>query len=563
MPATTTSFASILGQIRPLIGSGDRWAAHGAKVLDGYLGKEASDFDEGTRYYTLRHVAGFQDDIRDIFDQMDTSSDEGWANIATRLETMSQPLAGWKQTFSEGIARGQMVARRQAESVKEQFEHLAGPESKFLGLAESAAESGLAERVKAAADVARAAVADFVAYIETSYLPYAEEADGAGKARYISAADGFLGMAIDPAETYEWGWSEVHRLQDAMTAVAQEIDSNKSLGEVIEMLEGDPRYASPSQAAFVEFIQERQDQALHQLDGAHFTVPDQIKTVTVNLVPPGAALGAYYMQPSEDFTRPGGIWYSFGEREQIPLWGEVSTAYHEGFPGHHLQVGTAMAQAANLTRAHRLMVWYSGYGEGWALYTERLMDELGYFEKPEYLLGMYGAQQMRACRVVVDIGLHLGFDIPEHGLVNPGQAWSFDTAVQMMNQVAALPLDVATSEVIRYLGWPAQAPPTRWGSERFWRSGTKPGHAPTTTRRNFIAPSSKVVRCGSTISGRWCSEAQVGKGTAAKVWGLFGRTRGRDRSWRCERPSKSRRSTSLSRFRQSRPRGSGCRCRQR
>ena len=153
MPATTTIVRKYLGQVRPLLGIEDRWAAHGAKVLDGTLGKAASDFDEGTRYYTFRHVAGFQDEIRDIFDQMDTSSDEGWANIATRLETIAQPLAGWKQTLDEGIARGQVVARRQAESVKEQFEHLAGPDSKFLGLAEAAANMGVAERVKAAAEV--------------------------------------------------------------------------------------------------------------------------------------------------------------------------------------------------------------------------------------------------------------------------------------------------------------------------------------------------------------------------------------------------------------------------
>ena len=229
--------------------------------------------------------------------------------------------------------------------------------------------------------------------------------------------------------------------------------------------------------------------------------------MTVNLVPPGAALGAYYMQPSEDFTRPGGIWYSFGERDQIPLWGEVSTAYHEGFPGHHLQMGIAMAQAANLTRAHRLMIWYSGYGEGWALYTERLMDELGFFEKPEYLLGMYGAQQMRACRVVVDIGLHLGFDIPAHGPINPGQAWDYDAAIQMMHQVAALPIDVATSEVIRYLGWPAQAPSYKVGEREILAIREEAKKRSDYDQKEFHRTLLEGARCDSTISGRWCSKS--------------------------------------------------------
>jgi uncharacterized protein (DUF885 family) len=116
-----------------------------------------------------------------------------------------------------------------------------------------------------------------------------------------------------------------------------------------------------------------------------------------------------------------------------------------------------MAQQENLTRAHRLLIWYSGYGEGWALYTERLMDELGYFERPEYLLGYYSSQQLRACRVVIDIGCHLGLALPGDALVNPGGRWDYQTAVDVLHQVAAQPREVSESEAKRYLGWPGQA----------------------------------------------------------------------------------------------------------
>ncbi|MGH8926048.1 MAG: DUF885 domain-containing protein [Acidimicrobiia bacterium] len=445
--------------IAPHLDSDDERQQHGARVLDGFLMKKQSDYDEGDRYYELRHVAGIQDEVRDVFDLMDTSTEEAWANIATRLETAAQPLSGWRATLEEGRGQGFVVSRRQAESALEQLRHLAGPDSKWLGLSKRAAQEApdIANRVSEAVDKGRRAAADFADYVEAGYLPHAREADGVGVERYISAADGFLGMRIDPLETYKWGWSEVHRIHQAMTEVAAKIDSTKTLSEVIELLETDGDYAAPSQAAFAEFIQQRQDQALGQLDGAHFAVPEEIKQVTVNLVPPGAALGAYYLQPSEDFGRPGGIWYSFGDRQQIPLWGEVSTAYHEGFPGHHLQVGTSMAQQENLTRAHRLLIWYSGYGEGWALYTERLMEGLGYFEKPEYLLGYYSSQQLRACRVVIDIGCHLGLKLPDDALVNPGGAWDYPTAVEMLHQVAGQPRDVSESETKRYLGWPGQA----------------------------------------------------------------------------------------------------------
>lgn len=163
------------------------------------------------------------------------------------------------------------------------------------------------------------------------------------------------------------------------------------------------------------------------------------------------------MPPAEDFSRPGSIWYAPGERESLPYWQEVSTAYHEGFPGHHLQVGTVVLERANLSRFQRSVIWYSGAGEGWALYAERLMDELGFFEKPEYRLGLLASQLFRSTRVVVDIGCHLELTIPDHAPMHGGEVWTYETAVDYIEQVAYQPHDVAVSEVLRYLGWPGQA----------------------------------------------------------------------------------------------------------
>jgi uncharacterized protein (DUF885 family) len=142
----------------------------------------------------------------------------------------------------------------------------------------------------------------------------------------------------------------------------------------------------------------------------------------------------------------------------IPLYGHITTAYHEGFPGHHLQCGIQVALADKLSRLHRLSVWYPGYGEGWALYSEDLMNELGYFEKPEYVLGMLAAQLFRACRVVIDIGSHLELPIPKDQTnFHPGEPWTFETAVEMLVKRGDETGDYARSEVTRYLGWPGQA----------------------------------------------------------------------------------------------------------
>ena len=437
-----------------------RWQRHAARVVVDYLDEIVAGYERREHLRQLRHTAGDFDELRDTFDRMDTRTEAGWANVVSRLETFGKPLTGLRDSLEEGRLDGLPVARRQVLSVIEQAKHLAGPASKWQGLlkkAESGPGSSSRDRLSIALTQAQGAVAEFVQYLEADYLPGAPVADAVGRDRYVAEADRFVGLQIDPAETYEWGWEEVHRLDAEMKKVAATIDPDRNLAGVIQLLETDPIYAVPSQEAFVDFIQDLQNEALHQLEGIHFDVPEEIRRVSVNRVPPGAALGAYYLPPSEDFTRPGGIWYSFGERQQIPLWGEVSTGYHEGFPGHHLQVGTVMALAENLSRFHRLLIWYSGYGEGWALYTERLMDELGYFERPEYLLGMLAAQQLRACRVVIDIGCHLEYRIPDHAPIGAGDIWTYDHGVEVLHQLAGLPRDVSESELKRYLGWPGQA----------------------------------------------------------------------------------------------------------
>jgi uncharacterized protein (DUF885 family) len=222
-------------------------------------------------------------------------------------------------------------------------------------------------------------------------------------------------------------------------------------------LRTDPAHASPSPEQFRDLMQERQAMALEALSGTHFDVPTAIRHVDVKLSPPGGALGAYYVGPSEDLSRPGSIWWSLGDRASIPLFEEVTTAYHEGFPGHHLQIGLQVMHADRLSRAHRLLIWNPGYGEGWALYAETLMDEQGFLELPTYELGYLTSSLLRVLRVVIDIGLHLRRPIPQDAPLPGGGPWTFERAVAALTDLGGLAVDYATSEVTRELGWPGQA----------------------------------------------------------------------------------------------------------
>nr|WP_274387849.1 DUF885 domain-containing protein [Salsipaludibacter albus] len=439
----------------------DPHQSHAARVLVASLDEHLAEHAAGDHLRDLNHIHCPFTRIRDIFDIMDHTTPEGWRAITTRLATIGQPLAGYRATLQRGRDVELVPARRQVASIIEQARTLAGPDSNWHGWVDLARDAGVGDdqltTLAAAVVSATGEVAAFADWLEHELLPVAPTEDGVGPERYARAVDRYIGDDLDLVETYEWGWQELGDLWDEMAVVAAEIDPDADVSTVIERLETDPDRAAPTPQAFVDFVQARLDEAVTQLDGVHFDLPDKMKTVTVNLAPPGGALGAWYINPSEDFVRPGSVWYSIGDKQAVPLWQEVSTAYHEGFPGHHLQVATVMDRADLLSRAHRMLVWYPGYGEGWALYAERLMDELGYFERPAWRLGMLASHAFRAARVVVDIGCHLDLAIPDHARLHAGERWDFDIAVDYMHRAGLQPLDVATSEVKRYLGWPGQA----------------------------------------------------------------------------------------------------------
>jgi len=338
----------------------------------------------------------------------------------------------------------------------------AGPDSPFDALPGQLDQAGVGNaalfaRVEAGIGPAKSAFSDLGDFFEQAYLPSAPLRDAVGRDRYVAFARRFLGTSIDPMETYEWGWSEIARLRESMAQVGEQIVPGAGLAEVLEVLATDAVRSAGSPEEFRRLMAERQEIALQELDGSQFDVPDAIKSVDVKIAPPGGPLGAYYVGPSEDFSRAGSVWFSIGAATTIPMFDQVSTAYHEGFPGHHLQVGLQMAAAEKTTRYHRLMIWYPGSGEGWALYAEDLMEELGYLEKPEYLMGKLASEMLRACRVVIDIGSHLELPIPRDQPFHPGEDWSYQTGVEMLVDYAAQSRPVSESEMNRYLGWPGQA----------------------------------------------------------------------------------------------------------
>jgi uncharacterized protein (DUF885 family) len=415
--------------------------------------------------------------IRQVFDFMPTDTEQDWETIAARMAGVPESLSSLQAAYDEGCAQGLVAARRQVVGCVQQVEVWtgtggAGDKPFFQALLDRFDGSGvdapnLRSTLEERAERATAAYASFGRYLVEEYSPHATDHDPVGRDRYAVWARVFNGTELDLDETYAWGWDELHRIEHAMGAVGERILPGEPLRAVIDLLESDPARAIEGVDNLQAWLQDLMDTTIAELDGVHFDIPGPVKQVEAMIAPPGGAAAMYYTGPSEDFSRPGRTWYPTLGNTRFPLWGEVSICYHEGVPGHHLQVAQVRYLADQLNRYQRTLAWVSGHGEGWALYAERLMGELGYLDVPDYELGMLRAQAMRAVRVVVDIGMHLELPIPQHERFHPGETWTPELALPFVIERSMFPEAFMRSEVDRYLGLPGQAISYKVG-ERVW-----------------------------------------------------------------------------------------------
>ena len=413
---------------------------------------------------SLNILASPLQNTRQVFDLMPRETEEDHARIVERMAAVPQALEQYQASLAAGMEQGIVVAQRQVRGTVEQCRVWAGANgaSFFHNLLNDLGIDG-SDSATAAAQ-AYAALGD---WLETVYLPDANPHDPVGRERYQAASRGFNGIELDLDETYQWGWEEVWRIQSEMAETADRIKPGASAAEAIAILESDDTRAIEGEDAFREWMQRTQDETMQALLGAHFDIPEPVQEIEAMIAPPGGALAMYYTGPSEDFSRPGRTWYPTGGATRFPLWRELSVCYHEGVPGHHLQIGTTRYLGEELTRYQRLLAGTSGYVEGWALYAERLMAELGYLEDPAYYMGLLSSQALRAVRVVIDIGMHLELPIPEREEYHGGETWTPELALPFLIERSFFPEQMLASEVDRYLGWPGQAISYKVG-EREW-----------------------------------------------------------------------------------------------
>ncbi|HLQ57844.1 MAG TPA: DUF885 domain-containing protein [Streptosporangiaceae bacterium] len=433
------------------------------------LGLAVERYDAGDVTSELNVVASWVQGVRQVFDLMPADGDEAQRNIAARMTAVPAAYEGLRQTYAEAAKQGRVAAVRQVEACARQCAEWSAPGKDFYGnLAGRIQTAGsLRAELDQAAGAARGATAELGRFLESELLPQAPRRDAVGRERYGRAARDFLGATIDLDEAYAWGWAEVRRLETEVARVADQIVPGGTVAAAVAELDADPARRIAGRENLRAWMQEFTDNAVAELDGTHFDIPAPARRIECMIAPTSDG-GIYYTNPSEDWSRPGRMWWAVPDGvEEFSTWKEVTTIYHEGVPGHHLQCAEAIFLKERLNRWQRLMCWVSGHGEGWALYAERLMEELGYLADPGNLLGMLDAQLLRAARVVVDLGVHLELPIPADSAWHGGEIWNAGLAWEFLRSRVQTDDDSLRFELDRYLGWPGQAPSYKLG-ERIW-----------------------------------------------------------------------------------------------
>ncbi|MGB5951742.1 MAG: DUF885 domain-containing protein [Ornithinimicrobium sp.] len=452
-----------------------------AAVLRDRLGVELEAHEAGEHFREVRNLFGPPQQVRQLFSMMPTESAPDWACIGARMAKVEDSLLSYVAALEQGRELGLFAAPRQVSTVIDQLDDWVQTQW-FESFVRPGAEAypELAQELGEAAQQASHGANSLRDYLHSTYLPAAADTpDAVGAKRYALNARRWTGADLDLTETYQWGWRQFLDLRAEMETLAEQILPGSTPVQAMHHLDTEGEVVEGVHAV-QERLQAMMDQAIADLDGQHFDIAEPIRTVKAMIAPSGSAAAPYYSRPSLDFSRPGQTWLPTQGKTSFPLYDLVSTWYHEGVPGHHLQLAQWVYLAPQLSVYQTTLGSSSGATEGWALYAERLMDELGYLDT-EAKIGYLDAQMMRAIRVVIDIGMHLCLTIPDDSPLAPGQRWTPELAEEFFAMHSGRPLDFINSEIIRYLGWPGQAISYKVG-ERAWLAGREAAQAAALAR---------------------------------------------------------------------------------
>lgn len=417
-----------------------------------------------------------------------------------------------RQGLREGFSSPQVIVREVITQLDDLLE--AAPEaSPFSSPAQRDPDRAFQSAyVAIVRDEINPAIRRYRDFLQQTYLPAAREALGVsanpnGRACYDAVVRQFSTVAMPADEVYETGQRELRRIDDELRPLALRLTGSDDVTKAMRVVTTDPRLMFRSADEVISYAQAAQDRALAAMPrafGAYTRVPVKIEPYPEFRAKAGAP--GQYQPPPEDGSRPPIHLINTWDPTHKSRSSVESTTFHETWPGHHQQ--SMVAREAPGQHLAVRVLWNSGFGEGWALYAERVADELGLYSGDLDRFGYLASSKFRAVRMVLDAGIHT-------------RGMGYDEAIVLLGQQTTRGAEEVRGEVNRYISWPGQAPSYMIGNLEILRLREQARaalgerfdihefHDQVLTRGNVTLPLLRV------LVEEWVARARAGTGDAA------------------------------------------------
>ncbi len=383
-----------------------------------------------------------------VFEVQPVDTPELRQQALQRLGAVDQYIDTEIANLRQGLELGFSAPRVTVQDVPDQVRSLIDASSIFMDPAKRADDEEFATAVTAVYENEIVPALDrYASFIETVYLDQAREdialsANPDGARCYPARVRSFVTIQPPADEIHTLGLEQMARIRGEMRVTIDEHFGGGPIEEFLRRINIEPEFTFESEDAVLQYSVDGLDAAKEAMSRAFGRLP--IADVVVKPYPEFAASGSGEYHPSsEDGSRPGVYYIAVVEpRKRTRAW-QLSTLYHETYPGHHLQIAIALELGE---KVHPISRYFgnSGFSEGWALYAERLADELGLYRDPLDHIGLYSDQGARAARLVIDTGIHT-------------KGWTRQQAVDyMLANTSWAEVDIE-NEINRYISWPGQA----------------------------------------------------------------------------------------------------------
>jgi uncharacterized protein (DUF885 family) len=441
------------------------------RIFEFQLDDAVEGYELGDDQLPLTSDEGFYIDLSRLPQVMTLRSAKDYRNYIARLRQLPRYFDEQMALMRQGAQRGFTLPRVVVKSVLIAVDKYAVDDATstvfwapFANISKRLPEADR-EALQAAgrAAISEAAIPAYQAFqrfMHDEYFPASRQTIGAtdlpnGRRYYQFVIHRYTSLDMTPEAIHELGSHEVERIHGEMQAIIRQVGFEGSFQDFLEFLRTDPRFYAKTPDELLKdaaWIAKQMDGKLPALFKTLPRLPYTVEPVPDQLAP--RYTSGRYVPPAHGSTQPGIYWVNTYDLPSRPLYTLEALTFHEAVPGHHLQ-GALADEASGLPPFRRF--WYlSAYGEGWGLYAEWLGLEAGFYHDPYSNFGRLTYEMWRACRLVVDTGLH-------------AMGWSRQRAIAYMTARTALSHHEIETEVDRYISWPGQALSYKLGELTFKR----------------------------------------------------------------------------------------------